>query len=405
MTIIKTYKFKLRPTKSQANVFEQWLGTCRFLYNIGKELKDWAYKSYQTNLSYYDLAKQLTQAKKLEGFEWISKTPIGTLQASLEQLQRSYDNFFNGLKKGKNVGFPKYAKKYKFNSCVVKFNTNHKDQRVTHNRIRLPKVGSVKYYASRKIEGKVKRATIIKENNSWYINVICEVEHESIPAIENQEVGLDWGIAKFYSLSNGDSIDNPRFYQNNKKEIKRLQRSLSRKTKGSHNYKNVKKQLNRLHSRIARSRKDWQHNLSTNLVRRYSGIYIEKLNIKGMSKRAKPKLSEDGKTHLPNKAKAKSGLNREMLDTAPYQFSEILEYKCKWNERNFVKCNPVNSSRECSECGHVSKENRVTQSEFKCVACGHEENADTNAGKNIKSRGITTLLKQLQVSSKEKKRA
>ena len=405
MTIIKTYKFKLRPTKSQSNAFDQWLGTCRFLYNIGKELKDWAYKSYQTNLSYYDLAKQLTYAKRTEGFEWINNTPVHTLQASLEQLQRSYDNFFNGLKKGEKVGFPKYAKKHKFNSCVVKFNPKAKDPRVTHNRIRLPKVGSVKYYASRRIEGKAKRAKIIKENGSWYISIVCEVEHQVIPAIESQEVGLDWGVAKFYSLSNGESIENPRFYQKNKKEIKRLQRSLSRKKKGSHNYKNVKKQLNKLHSKIARQRKDWQHNLSTNLVRQYSGIYIEKLNIRGMSKRAKPKLSEDGKTYLPNKAKAKSGLNREILDTAPHQFSQMLEYKCKWNERNFVKCNPVNSSRECSECGHVSKENRLTQSEFKCVACGHKENADTNASKNIESRGNTTLFKQLQVIPKGTKRA
>jgi len=121
-----------------------------------------------------------------------------------------------------------------------------------------------------------------------------------------------------------------------------------------------------------------------------------------MTKRAKPKLAEDGKTYLKNNAKAKSGLNRSILDTAPFQFSEQVKYKCEWEERLFAKVPAKNTSRECSCCGHISKKNRKTQSEFECVACGHAENADINAGKNIKSRGYTALLKQLKPLAPQK---
>lgn len=192
-------------------------------------------------------------------------------------------------------------------------------------------------------------------------------------------------------MSNCESIDNPKFFQKYKDRKTVLKQSLSKKKRGSHNYKNVKRQLNRLESKIARSRKDWQHKLSTNLVRRYSGIFIEKLNIQNMTKKAKPKLSDDGKTYLPNNAAAKSGLNRSILDLAPYQFSEQIKYKCNWNGRIFAAVNPAFTSQECSSCGNTEKENRLTQSEFKCLACGHTENADVNASKNIKSRGYTSL--------------
>ena len=110
-----------------------------------------------------------------------------------------------------------------------------------------------------------------------------------------------------------------------------------------------------------------------------------------MTKRAKPKLSEDGTKYLSNKSSAKSGLNRSILDVAPSQFATMIEYKCFWEERLFAAVNPMNTSRECSACGHTCKENRLSQAIFKCVACGFECNADENAGKIIKGRGYTSL--------------
>lgn len=386
MKIIKTYKYKLRLTNVQRRSFDQWLGSCRYLYNIGLHQRILNYKEVGKSISYHQQAKELVQCKKEEELSWLKQVPSQTLQGALEQLDRSYQKFFNGLKSGRTVGFPKFAAKHRFNSFVIK-----SVKRDNHNRIIIPKMGSIKYYNSRELKGKLKRATIIKESDGWYVSIVSEVDHISTPAIESQEVGLDFGVARFYTLSNGDWVENPRFFQKYKEQKTELQQSLAKKKKGSHNWLNVKRQLNKLESKIARSRKDWQHKLSTNLVRRYNGIFIEKLNIKNMTKRTKPKLAEDGKTYLSNNGAAKSGLNRSMLDLAPSQFAGMIECKCNWEERLFAAVNPKNTSRECSECSHISKENRKTQAQFKCVACGFECNADENAGKNIKGRGYTSL--------------
>ncbi len=386
MEIIKTYKYKLRLTNVQRQSFEQWLGSCRYLYNIGLHQRILIYKEVGKSIGYHQQAKELVQCKKEEELSWLKQVPSQTLQGALEQLDRSYQNFFNGLKSGRTVGFPKFAAKHGFNSFVIK--SVKKD---TYNRILIPKLGSIKYYNSRELKGNLKRATIIKESDGWYVSIVSEVKHISTPAIESQEVGLDFGVARFYTLSNGDWVENPRFFQKYKEQKTELQQSLAKKKKGSHNWLNVKRQLNRLESKIARSRKDWQHKLSTNLVKQYNGIFIEKLKIKNMTKQAKPKLAEDGKTYLPNNGAAKSGLNRSILDLAPFQFAGMIEYKCIWEERLFAAVNPANTSRECSQCGHTCKENRKTQSAFECVACGFKCNADENAGKNIKGRGYTSL--------------
>lgn len=388
MKVTKTYKYKLRLTKAQSVRLNQWVGACRYVYNWSKSLKDDAYEMLGAKLYAYDLKNFLPKLKS--SHDWIKDVDSEAMQDVLERLEKAYDKFFN-----EGAGFPKFTRKYKYNSLTIK-----SIKIDTHNRFKIPKIGSIKFYNSNPMrEGsKLKRATIIKDTNGWHICVVCEVEHQSIPAIENQEVGLDWGVKRFYTLSNGEWEKNPRFFGKYRKQKKRLQRSLSRKTKGSHNWKNVKRQLSRLESKIARRRKDWQHKLSTNLIRKYNGIFVEDLKVKNMTKKAKPKLAEDGKTYLPNNASAKSGLNRSILDTAPSQFLGMLEYKSVWNERLFVKSNPKNSSNECSECGYVSKENRKSQSEFKCMACEHQENADVNAAKNHKSRGYTTLLKQLKAT-------
>ena len=386
--MIKVFRYKLNLTKNQRLTFDQWLGGCRFLYNTAKECREWAYQSYGKSLNYYDLANELKYVKKLEGYEWIKEIPHHTLQHTLKRLESAYKDFFKGEK-----GYPKWAKKHKFSSFVIPLDQKVKDQRITHNRIKLPKIGSVKYYAHRELPCRPKNAIIKKEANDWYISFQCEVEHpiQYIPKAKNQSIGIDWGVKHFYTDSFGHHEPNPRFLDKYKKRMRVLQRSLSRKTKGSRNWINVKRQISKLHSKIARARKDWQHKLSYRIVRDNQIISVEKLNIKGITKRSKPKLSEDGKTYLPNKAKAKSGLNRSILDTAPNQFQTFLEYKSKWYQRTFCQPPAKNSSRECSECGHISKDNRKTQSTFSCVACFHRENADVNAAKNIEGRGLTSL--------------
>ena len=363
------------------------LGSCRFLYNVGLEHRINTYQSTGKGVNYYDQANELKLIKKTVGFEWLKLVPSQTLQDALERLEKTYKSFFKG------AGFPKFAKKHKYNSFVLK-----SIKRDTHNRLMLPKIGSVKYFASRPIEGKLKRATITKEENNWFVSVMCEVGSpiQYIPAAKNQSIGIDWGTTHFFTDSNGHHEPNPRFLKQHEKELRILNRSLARKTKGSHNWHTVKKQINKLYSKITRQRKDWQHKLSTNIIRNNQVVVVENLNIKGMSKSPAPKIADDGKTYLPNMATAKAGLNKSILDTAPSQFFSFLEYKSKWYQRDFVKIRAVNTSRECFECGHISKDNRKTQATFSCVVCGHSDNADIHAAKNIKSRGLTTLVANVE---------
>ena len=160
--MIKTFKYKLRPTKSQKNCFEQWLGSCRFLYNVALEHRISHYQSTGKGVNYYDQANELKSIKQTEGFKWLKLVPSQTLQDVLERLEKTYKAFFKG------GGFPKWAKKYKYHSFTIKSIKTD-----THNRFQLPKIGSVKYFNSRPIAGKLKRATITKEGNSWFISTHC----------------------------------------------------------------------------------------------------------------------------------------------------------------------------------------------------------------------------------------
>ena len=196
MKVIKTYKYKLRLTSTQRQSFERWLGSCRYLYNIGLHQRILSYKEVGKSIGCHQQAKELVQCKKEEELSWLKEVPSQTLQGALEQLDRSYQNFFNGLKSGRTVGFPKFAAKHRFNSFVIK-----SVKIDTYNRVIIPKLGSIKYYNSRELKGKLKRATIIKESDGWYISIVSEVDHISTPAIESQEVGLDFGVVSLIVFS------------------------------------------------------------------------------------------------------------------------------------------------------------------------------------------------------------
>lgn len=189
-----------------------------------------------------------------------------------------------------------------------------------------------------------------------------------------------------HTLSTGHHEPNLRLSQKYGKHLRLLQRSLARKKLGSHNWRNVKRQLNRLHAKIARVRKDWHHRQSTDLVRKYEAIFVEQLQVKNLIRSSKGTMEEPGKM-----VRQKSGLNRSILDTSPGHFFQLLAYKCDWYGRGFAKVAAKNTSRECSQCGHMSKENRKTQATFACEECGHRDNADVNAAKNIRSRGNAAL--------------
>jgi putative transposase len=291
---------------------------------------------------------------------WIKDVPSESLQASIERLERSYQNFFRTFKKGS--GFPKFASKHRYNSILFK-----RVKVLEDNFVQLPKIGKVKMFKDSEIKGTPKTATIIKEPTGFFICITCkDVEKNISNPDESQAIGLDMGVAHFCIDSNGNFYVNPRHFLKYERKLRIENRALARKVKGSNRWKKQKKKLARLHHTIANVRKDYLHKLSTELAIKYHTVFIEDLKISNMAR---------------NK-----NLSKHILDCGWGMFKVMLEYKT-----NVVKINPKYTSQECHECKTVDSKSRLSQSEFICKSCGHVDNADINAAKNIMSKGIALI--------------
>lgn len=364
--MIRTYTYKLYRNERIERKFEEWLGICRYVYNAAKETKDYAYKQ-GVNLSGYDLAKQLTECKKEEELQFIKTVGSQTLQGVIERLDLGYKKFYSDIKKGIKTSPPHWAKKgeyksFRFKQGNVSVTNPQGSLKQTDKGFKLPKFGNVKVHNNRVINGKIKTANLIRKADGIYLNVVAEVEDKTYCNNDSQ-VGIDMGIIHFLTTSDAEVIPNPQFLEKQLSKLRIEQRKLARCKKGSNRRKRQVKVVARLHKKVTDARKDFLHKTSTYIATNYSDVVIEDLNIKGM---------------------VRSNLSRHISDVSWGTFFTMLEYKCN----NLVKVNPKNTSRECSNCGHTSKDNRLTQSQFKCVSCGHEANADVDAAKVILGRAF-----------------
>ena len=348
--MIKTFTYKLYKNKRVERKFYQWLGTCRYVYNVAKATKEYAYQA-GVSLSKYDLIKQLPACKELD---FVKQVNAQTLQSVIEQLDQSFQNFFK-----KNASYPKWASKHKWRSFGFK-----QGVRQTEKGFKLPKFGEVSVHNNREINGSIKTARLIKKADGIYLHITAEVEKPVSKTPNESQVGIDMGTTHFATLSDGTYIANPNLLGKQLRRLRIEQRSLSRKQKGSKRRKRQANVVARLYKQVADARKDFLHKLSTNLSNSYSNIAIEDLNITSMVK--------------------DSYLARQITDVSWGSFFQMLDYKAD----NLVKVEAKNTSRQCSVCKHISKENRRSQSLFNCVKCQHSENADLNAAKNIEARAF-----------------
>lgn len=373
--MIKAQTYKLYPKKEQLSILAQMLGVCRLIYNLCLEYKIMMWKEHGISVSKSQLQKEIKEISK--EYDWIRKVHSQVRQNPIHRMLKAYDNFWK-----QGMGFPKFAKKGKFKSFTYpqgfKFEKNY---------IYLPKVGWVKYrkYRSLPKDAEINSVTVRQEADGWHISVNFETKPPEKKLFDdNQAIGLDVGIKYYYVSSDGVFVGNPNFIGKYAAKIRRQQRKLARQKKGGRNREKTKQALSKTHLKLSRARKDYTHKLTTNIVRDYSIIVVENLNLKGMTRSAKGTKEKHGKN-----VKAKSGLNKKLIDLGIGEFFRQLEYKAKWYGREFHKVRPHYSSQECSECGHTSKENRLTQSQFRCVSCGHQANADWDAAKVILGRGLS----------------
>jgi putative transposase len=376
----KTFRFRLEPNATQRKIFAQTAGSARFIYNWALSRRIEEFENNNSSLGYNAQSKELTELKK--SLEWLCLIPSQSIQQSLMDLDRAYKNFFRRVKNGETPGFPKFKRK----GCNDSFRIPVQPTLLDDHFVKIPKIGLVKYTKSREVEGCIRYMTIRREGKHWYICFNCEVSLVEVPN-HGSPVGLDRGVTKTVTTSEGTFTSLPK--EKLKKletKIKFLQKKLARQKKDSQNRQKTKWRIGEVHRKIKNIRQDWNHKATTTIAKNHSLVVLEDLKVKNMSKSAKGTSETPGKN-----VKAKAGLNREILKSGWGQFQEFLTYKCEWYGSFLILVDPKNTSRECSVCGYISPENRKTQDKFCCGSCGHSENADVNAAKNILARGQRDL--------------
>lgn len=347
----RAYTFKIKTDKNFENKFNQWIGICRFLYNCALECKITAYKTQGKTLTNYDLQKQLTVAKK--EILWLKTVNSQTLQTVLDRLEIAFHRFYNNI----GYGYPKYASKKKWKSI------SFKTIRFKNNQFILPTWGVIKLFKNRLPKGELKIARIVKEADGYYLHVISKELYQNIN--ENQ-VGIDIGVNNLAVTSNNEFVANPKINKKYERKLRIENRSLSRKERFSNSWFKQLKRVQLIYLKIKRARKDYLHKETTKLCRNYGYFYLEDIKILGVV--------------------ANSNLSKHIFDCGWGYFKTYLSYK-----GNVVLVDPKYTSQTCSNCGHCEKGNRVSQSNFQCKICGHSENADFNASKNILGKGIALM--------------
>lgn len=373
--MLKAFRYQLNPTEFQREQLNKTFGCIRYVFNWGLNLKFKTYQETGMNVSNGDLSALVTNMKKQEGTKWLKEVDAVALQQTLRNLEVAYTNFFK-----KRADFPKFKKK----SRTQSFTTIAKTIKVEGNKINLPKLKWVEFFKSREIIGTIKSCTVsMTPTGKYFVSVLCKTHIEKpkkVSVSKNTAVGLDLGIKEFAVSSDGEVFENQRHLLKNAKRLRVEQRSLARKyQKGkkvdeqSNNWHKQRLVVAKLQEKVANQRNDYLHKLSTKLVREYDNICIEDLNVSGMIKNRK--------------------LSKHIADVGFRSFRTMLEYKCEWYGKNiFVLDCWRPSSKRCSKCGEVRDILKLSERTFRCYSCGHKEDRDLNASKNIKILGLGTQL-------------
>lgn len=383
MIIRKAYKFRLQPTADQAARLAVLCGHARFVWNHGLRHCLDKLNSGEKIPSAFELNKLITQWKKQEDLAWLKEAYTDNLQQKLKDLHGAWMRCFD---KSLAADKPRLKKKGK-NQDSIRFVNFNKYCELDGKRVKLPsKLGWLKFYKSQDVHGDIKNCTVSFKSGYWYISFQVEQEVNEPKHNSTSAVGIDMGIAKFITLSDGSYLKPLNAFRKHEKRLAIEQRKLSRKVKFSANWQKQKTKIQKLHTLIANCRKDYLHKASHHISKNHAMIAIEDLRVSNMSKSAKGNSEEHG-----NNVKAKSGLNKSILDQGWYEFRRQLEYKQLWSGGLVVAVPAQYTSQTCPCCGHVSKDNRKTQAYFECIECGYTNNADIVGALNILERGHRLL--------------
>ncbi|MGP3966448.1 RNA-guided endonuclease InsQ/TnpB family protein [Streptomyces sp. 6N223] len=402
--MIRAYKFLLRPTVRQEQALAEMLRDHCSLYNGALQERRDAYRhASKTSVRYGDQSAQLKEIRAFDP-EGQGRWSFSSQQATIRRLDKAFAAFFKRVKAGLTPGYPRFKGIGHFDTVTFpkdgdgcRWDSTPRDRQT---RVRLQGVGHVRVNQHRPLKGRVKTISIKREGRRWYVVLTCDdVPAEPFPAT-GSSIGIDMGVVHFYTDSNGEHVKNPRFLERMAGELEKAQQHLStfpkRTRRRTKKHRAAARKVAKLHAKIRRQRLDHHHKAANALIRDHDVIGYEKLNLAGMTKTPAPKPDpeQDG-AFLPNGAAAKAGLNKSILDVGVGLFLNILANKAESAGRLVVPVDPRNTSRTCplsaGGCGHVAKDNRVTQSKFECINCGWSGNADHVGALNVQHRAGLVL--------------
>lgn len=367
----RAYKFRLYPTASQQEQIPRNFGCVRYVFNYFLAQRQEQYRETGTSPTWYQQSKRLTALK--QELPWLREADSTSLQAALQNLDAAFQNFFRRVKQGEVPGYPHYKSKHdsrqSYTSKCSKTNI-----RVLDGMVQMPKLGRVKCRVSKDVKGRILSATVSRSPGGRYFVALCctDIGLEKFSPT-GAAIGLDMGVKSLAVSSDGVEYVNHKCFTGSQKKLARLQRRLSRKTKGSRRYEKARVKVARLHEHVANQRNDMLHKLTTELVRQNDIICLEDLVPKNMVRNHK--------------------LAKSILDAGWGEFRRQLAYKTEWYGRMLVIIDRFYpSSQLCSACGTKWAGTKdLSVRIWTCPKCGMRHDRDYNAAKNILNEGLRSL--------------
>ncbi|MEW6458064.1 MAG: transposase [Bacillota bacterium] len=379
MRVIRGYKFKLKTTPELQRAFATMAGHARFVWNKALRLNLDRLERKAPIMWYSDLCGLLRLWKQSEEYGFLAEAHSQALQQKLKDLDRAFADAFDKNQPLKKL--PRFKKKGRDDSFRFP-----QDVKIDNRRVCLPKIGWVGFFKSQEVPGTIRQATVTREADGWYVSFQVEIELPDPVSHTESMIGLDRGVDVFAATSEGELVTPVNALKNALDKLARLQRKLARQKKFSKNWRKTRNRIAKLHRKIARTRQDFLHKLSSKISKSHAVVALEDLPVGNMTRSAKSTLENPGRN-----VRAKSGLNRAILDQGWSMFERMLEYKLGERGGQVVPVPAPGSSHTCSACGHADPESRVSRNLFQCVKCGHTEHADINAAKVILQRAKVKL--------------
>ncbi|MFX1539336.1 MAG: RNA-guided endonuclease InsQ/TnpB family protein [Promethearchaeota archaeon] len=373
INMLRAYRYRLYPNQAQRERIRKTIDACRFVYNWALETKKTAFEQDGTNLSWFDLNTLLTELKQDHSF--LRNAYSQSLQQAVKRLHLAFQHFFRRVLQGADKqGYPKFKRRkfHRQSFTLPQFFTVDFENR----RIRLPKIGRIKTIFHRRFKGTPRECPVISTNTGKYFICIVVEDGKVSPAKQcatnKTAVGIDVGLTTYATLSTGEKFENPRYLQNTLKRLQCLHRRLSKKKKGNKNREKARWRLARCYERIANQRLDFQHKLSTRLIRENQAIIVESLNVRAMVRNRR--------------------MARSIADAAWYRFLWMLQYKAEWYGVTLIEVGRFDpTSKRCHTCGFINDALTLSDREWKCPACGTTHDRDFNAAQNIKLIGLRSI--------------